>query len=581
MRKILLLFFALLLLPALTSAAVYEFPIKDTSFSDSESKWTKSSTSIASAVGRTDSNSLYATGAGGTAYQEIPWTTSGGALTTSAWGKGIDGAWTITYTFKSSSGATLHTVSHRVTVGTAGEWVQTAKTHTIPNLNGVTSVRITLTSIEGTKNRFIDDITATFSPSPYVITAKSSTGATLQTFSVNYTGTTYSTTSGRLELPRTLSKQEYIEVSAPSHFSKTVLLTTAGEVQVQLEWIDPATFAEYQFSAKDATTGATLQSFKADLYSGENHYSKSTTTGTLTFSAIPHTTEREHAQISADGYFPCLLSPQPATTAYLLSNASDAVLVRFAKIDYSNLFDAQNTRLHVKKPTANGQITISDSYFDAAGLCPIWLTASESYLLEITDGASTKGLGSYVATTDETVSLVVGSIPLLPTSEALGGLSCEITKTNTSAQITWIAPNDALLSPLSISISDEEGTEVYSLNSATPQGQATYQFPDQRQYKISITAETTGGKYEHSEYISQGENLIDLQVSEIWYAMISVFLIFLIALLFGYRHASAGALIVALLTIALSAIGFLNLHPLILALIAVLGILAVLRGRGA
>ncbi|XHH53663.1 MAG: adhesin [Methanosarcina spindle-shaped virus 1] len=583
MRKLFLLSLLLLslLLPAPASAATYNIPIQDASFEGQASSWAHVTTALSTSAAHTGTQSLFTNRAGPHAYQDTTSTYSHGYLTTSAYVQGIDGTWTVTYTFKNAQGGTLHTFSEKCISGGQSAFAHTTSTHWIPYLPTIASTTVTLTSVDGgTTSRYIDDVTATFAPVLYTVTVKNEeTGAAIQNFNIIHQGNTYETTTGILEIPGDVRQHqdEYIQVSAPDCYSKNVLLSEPGAVSVTLT----PSVLDYTFTAQNEETGASIQSFTVDFYTTEKHYSQSTTEGTLTLENIPKSAEISSAKLSAEGHYPRYFFPSNPTTAYLAANTSDVVLVRFSLIDYSNQFSALKTRLIVKKLTTDGPIVISDNFFDAAGINSVYLLSTNNYLLEIRSNSHTRGIGSYIPTGDETVSLVTGAIPLLPTSEAFGGFTCEITKTNTSALIAWSAPDTALVSPVTISITDNEGDEVYSLISETPQGQATYQFPDSRQYKISITAETTGGKYEHTEYITQGENLIDLQVSEIWYAMISVFLIFTLALCFGYRHASAGALIVALTTIGLSAVGFLHINPLVLALIAVLGVLAVLRGRGA
>ena len=62
--------------------------------------------------------------------------------------------------------------------------------------------------------------------------------------------------------------------------------------------------------------------------------------------------------------------------------------------------------------------------------------------------------------------------------------------------------------------------------------------------------------------------------------MISIFILFIIALTFGAKSASIGALITSLSAVGLFAIGMLHCDILIISLCIILGVLAVLRGRG-
>jgi hypothetical protein len=120
------------------------------------------------------------------------------------------------------------------------------------------------------------------------------------------------------------------------------------------------------------------------------------------------------------------------------------------------------------------------------------------------------------------------------------------------------------------------------MSSASPAGTAVYSYADPTaQYKLEIVAPTSEGTLRHVEYVSGETNLIDLQISDAWYNMISVFILFVIALTFGARSASAGAMITGLCAAGLYAMGVFRVDILILSLCVLLGIVAVLRGRAA
>lgn len=257
-------------------------------------------------------------------------------------------------------------------------------------------------------------------------------------------------------------------------------------------------------------------------------------------------------------------------------------LVGFSIIDYTGQFTYLSTNLKITKPTDTGTITVSENIFSASGLSQHYLIQNEPYFLELVTEGYTRGMGTFIPTSSETINLVVGDIEILPGIEAYDGFNYNLKKTNTSISMNWIAPSGSLNEAFNYSIYDKNDTLVYSLSSSSPNGTATYEYGDpEEQYKISIIANTTVGILRHTEYITGEGNLIDLQISDLWYNMISIFLLFIFALCFGYKHASAGAFIVSICATGFALFGLLRISVLIVALCVYLGILAIFRGRGA
>ena len=335
--------------------------------------------------------------------------------------------------------------------------------------------------------------------------------------------------------------------------------------------------------AVNESTNKNLTSFSVSLYNDSVFLNKSTTSGYIEFTSSEVVTGEYTAKIYANNYsarYRIINSPD-TITAVLAPDSNTSLLV-FSMIDYSGQFEYSNTQLVVTKPSSSGSIIISDSYFDAAGANKVYLITGEDYDLTLKSDNAEKSVGPYVVAGSATVSLVVGEIALVPESTLYGGFNYSLTKTNTSVAFSWIAPAGSLNEPFTYNITNSTGKTVYSLTSIAPKGTATFTYPDpEAQYKIRIYANTTGGTFSHSEYVSGETNLVDLQISDKWYNMISIFGIFIVALTFGYRSASAGAFITSLFAGGLYAIGLLKVDVLILSLCIILGLLAILRGRGA
>mgnify|MGYP001198494235 CR=1 FL=1 len=287
---------------------------------------------------------------------------------------------------------------------------------------------------------------------------------------------------------------------------------------------------------------------------------------------------------SCEGYYPRWYTVTTSVnhTGYLAPFTDDTILVSFTIIDYTDTFKYTDSTIRITKPTETGLATVSESGFSASGVSQHYLKQNEPYFLELETEGYTRGMGTFIPTSSETINLVVGNISILPEREAYGGFDYNLTKTNTSISMNWIAPSGSLNEAFNYSIYDKNDTLVYSLSSSSLNGTATYEYGDpEEQYKISIIANTTGGILRHTEYITGEGNLIDLQISDLWYNMISIFLLFTIALCFGYKHASAGAFIVSICAAGFALFGLLRISVLIVALCAYLGILAIFRGRGA
>lgn len=271
----------------------------------------------------------------------------------------------------------------------------------------------------------------------------------------------------------------------------------------------------------------------------------------------------------------------PFNGTLYISPAVDNVLVEFSLIDYANTFPYQDTRLIVSFLSGSNDMIVSDAYFDAAGQNKVYLQTGRRYLLTLKSGGCTRITGYYTPEYSTSVSLVVGDIELVPASDTFGGFNYTLSKTNETVTFNWIAPAGSLTDEFSYIIYDSNETAVYSIASLAPVGTATYNYPDKTaQYKIKLIAPTTGGILRHTEYVSGETNLIDLQISDLWYNMISIFILFIIALTFGARSASVGALITSLFAVGLYAIGVFRGGILIISLCVILGIIAVLRGRG-
>jgi hypothetical protein len=270
----------------------------------------------------------------------------------------------------------------------------------------------------------------------------------------------------------------------------------------------------------------------------------------------------------------------PDNLSVYLQPEDNCVLIRYNIIDYSNMFIYTDTRLVVSQVAGGNVVVVSDSYFDASGYNDVYLTTDTLYMLELRSGDYTRSMGNMIPVQSQSTTLVVGQIELIPESTVYSGFEYGFNKTNTSVIFTWEAQEDTLTDEISYTIYNSTDSIVYALSSSILTGTATYAYADSKeQYKIVLTVPTVDGTLHRTEYVCGDNGIIDLQVSEHWYNIISLFILILIGLLFGARSASAGALITSLSAVGLYALGVFKVSSLIIALALVLGLMAVMRGR--
>ncbi len=334
---------------------------------------------------------------------------------------------------------------------------------------------------------------------------------------------------------------------------------------------------------KNESDLSTINNATATVSDGSTEVEYSTTTGIISIPSSEGLTGECTLSISSTDYDARHYTlEEPGNLTAYLSPSSDNVLVQFSLIDYTNTFNYRETRLILSRLTGAQSITVSDTYFDASGVCSVFLRPNNYYSLQLQNDITLRGIGSYVPLLSDSISLVVGEVELVPESSDYAGFNYTLTKTNESISFSWIAPEGSLSADLNYTIFDSNDTIVYTLESDSLSGTASYTYADpSAQYKIVLSVPTTDGTLSHTEYVSGETKLIDLQISEKWYNMISIFILFIIALTFGAKSASAGALITSLSAVGLFAIGMLHCDVLIISLCIILGVLAVLRGRGA
>jgi len=316
------------------------------------------------------------------------------------------------------------------------------------------------------------------------------------------------------------------------------------------------------------------------LNNGIKEVSYTTTNGTVIIPASDDMRGECLLQVSSEAYTTrkYIVNAENITTYAALEDDCD--LIRFNMIDYSNTFIYTDTRLIASQVSGDNIIIVSDSYFDAGGYNDVYLTSGVSYILELRTDDYIRSTGSIIPIQSQSTTLVVGQIKLIPESTVYGGFEYSFNKTNTSIVFTWEAQEDTLTDKISYTIYDSTDSIVYAVSSDILTGTATYTYADsEEQYKIVLTVPIVDGTLHRTEYVCGDSGIIDLQVSEHWYNIISLFILILIGLLFGARSASAGALITSLSAVGLYALGVFKVSSLIIALALVLGLMAVMRGR--
>ena len=335
----------------------------------------------------------------------------------------------------------------------------------------------------------------------------------------------------------------------------------------------------FNFSVYDETTFTALSGFKVKIYNDTWYNEKTTSTGYVVFNSSEVVAGEYTALINASGYSPrWRIVESPANvSAYLPNTTKQIWLINFNLIDYTNLFSYSTSRLILTKPTADlGTITVSDSYFDASGSNPVYLIDYNNYILTLRNSAGyEKSVGSYLPIQDTQTSLVVGEINTLPDTEAHGGFVWNITKSNASIVLMWNAPEGSLTEAFQYNITNSTiGAVEYEINTIAPYGTATFYIPagSDTVWLIQLSASTSDGAVYHKESYRPSQQMIDLELSDYWYNSYSMFLLLIMGLLFGYRNARTGAVVVSLSAAALAIMGLLHVPASVLAMAVTISI---------
>lgn len=337
--------------------------------------------------------------------------------------------------------------------------------------------------------------------------------------------------------------------------------------------------------AKSENDHATIMNYTIDMVGTDDdndpvQLSYSTTNGTITTPYPYYFVGETFVTVSSDGYETesFVVNAPNSLTAYLPPTGNTSLIV-FSLIDYSNDFKYSSTRLVITQIKDLDVGTVSDKYFDSSGTNSMRLTTGETYTLYLINGENVRSLGPFTPKGNEALSLVVSDIQVLPYSEAYGGFNSSIVKTNESVTLVWSAP-EGVINSLNLSIYASNGALVHRIISFSDQGTSTFIYPDQtKQYKLILSVDTPYGFYKHSEYIRGETDLIDLDISDHWSNILSIFFLVTIGLLFGAKSAPVGAFSTAIFGTFLYGIGLLRVDLLIISLIMILGVIAILRGR--
>ena len=337
----------------------------------------------------------------------------------------------------------------------------------------------------------------------------------------------------------------------------------------------------FNFSVYDESTFAALSSFDVKIYNDTWYNEKSTSTGSLVFNSSEVVAGEYTALINASGYSPrWRIVESPANISAFLPNTTNQIwLINFNLIDYTNLFSYSTSRLILTKPTTDlGTITVSDSYFDASGSNPVYLIDYNNYILTLRNSAGyEKSVGSYLPIQDTQTSLVVGEITTLPDTEAHGGFAWNITKSNASIVLMWNAPEGSLTEAFQYNVTNStSGAVEYEINTIAPYGTATFFIPagSEAVWLIQLSASTSDGAVYHKESYRVSQQMIDFELSDYWYNVYSMFLLIIMGLLFGYKNARTGAVVVSFSAAALAVMGLLHVPASVLAMAVTISVLS-------
>ncbi|WP_254544088.1 hypothetical protein [Halomarina pelagica] len=320
----------------------------------------------------------------------------------------------------------------------------------------------------------------------------------------------------------------------------------------------PATLEVRAERSGDLISNATID---VQFFGDETVYTRSTSDGTVSMTGLP-TDERFIVVVESAGWHTrrvIIDSLLDQADVYLLNTSAASVENEFVLEDNTGRYDAENTRLYVKRAVAVtnsstlGYQTVAGDYFGASGAFPVVLEEDARYRLVIqSEAGDTRVLGTYTANTAGVVPLEVGTLEFTideTTENATYSYSATyIDDDPETIRVTYVDPKD---------LTDELTVTVYERNNPS---NVLYSTTEQTLGNFSATlplsaseANTTwmadfeitrGGETKTATVpIGAGKYSPGVPLSPFWKHTISVATLFVVAGLFSRSNAAAGAVI--------------------------------------
>ena len=381
--------------------------------------------------------------------------------------------------------------------------------------------------------------------------------------------------TGTATAETTLSKDVTNLQDGTNTWNVTVTDTTGDTAVASGSFATPATLEirdELDQSLVDSAT-ATVTFFGDD----ESVVTRTTSDGTIDMSGLP-LDESFIVQVEADGYVTresFARSVVERQTVYVLPDTADTVETQFEIDDPTGQFEAQSTRVFVKKPITDGGTTTYETVVADNLGTGTWTTTLEQggrYLIEV-ENANTgeiRQLGPYVASVSELVTLEVDQLEYQFSGQiAKSGYRWNATYVNqTEPTIEFQFAANETVDRFHVTISERYNDSRVILDEQRVNHNGpivleapipeTVDNPDQTTWNVTWTATVDGETTESSTLVGKSGLPANIPgVGDEILSMVGILAIFVVAGLFSQANFSVGAITTALVAAGLWFVGIL------------------------
>jgi len=304
-----------------------------------------------------------------------------------------------------------------------------------------------------------------------------------------------------------------------------------------------------------ALVDGTNVSTTVQFYTGDQIYTRTTSTGTLNLTGLP-TGERFAVVLSADGYYRrrvIIDSLFQQQEVYLLKSSATAVEKKFVLNDVSGNFPAESTRLYVQRSINNSTTykTVAADYFGATSAFSTYLQTDERYRLVVeNDQGDRRTLGSYTPVAAGVETLKIEGVGLYTESEQ-GYIANASARQLDSGQrqvvVRYHDPaNETSQYSVTVHERDNASNETYqeSVSGPVTNYSAYVDVANNTNYVVNWSATRNGQQISGTRPVGGTDLGIRIPLDNQWLGTIGMVTLVFLAALGGQRYASHIALTV-------------------------------------